>query len=118
MRMHTPFHLDLKVHRRKAGLSQEDVAHLMGTHPSKVSLLEGGKAFPSLHDIAALSIVFGKSFEEFFHCFVQEARGQLVTRLQSMPKAPKRWLPAFNRQYTLDTLADRLADLEEGYEAA
>ena len=116
--MHTPFHLDLKVHRRKAGLSQEDVAHLMGVHPSKVSLLEGGRAYPSLHDIAALSTVFGKSFEEFFYSFMQEARGQIATRLQSMPKAPKRWLPAFNRRYTLDNLAERLADLEDGHETA
>ena len=116
--MYTPFNLDLKVHRRKAGLSQEDVAHLMGVHPSKVSLLEGGRAIPSLHDIAALSIVFGKSFEEFFFAFVQEARSKIVSRLTSMPKAPKRWLPQFNRQYTIDNLAQRLADVDEDDEAA
>ena len=115
--MYTPFNLDLKVQRRKAGLSQEDVAHLIGAHPSKVSLLEGGRALPTLHDIAALSIVFGKSFEEFFFAFVQDARSAIASRLPSMPQAPKRWLPRFNRQYTLDHLAERLADLSEGHEA-
>lgn len=116
--MYTPINLDLKVQRRKAGLSQEDVAHLMGVHPSKVSLLEGGRAIPSLHDIATLSIVFGKSFEEFFFVFVQEARNKIVIRLTSMPKAPKRWLPQFNRRYTIDNLTQRLADLDEHYEAS
>ena len=116
--MFTPFNLDLKVQRRKAGLSQEDVAHLMGVHPSKVSLLEGGRAMPSLRDIASLSIVFGKSFEEFFFAFVQEARSKIGSRLKSMPRAPKRWLPQFNRQYTIDNLAHRLEDSDEDNEAS
>ena len=116
--MYTPFNLDLKVQRRKAGLSQEDVAHLMGIHPSKVSLLEGGRAHPSLNDIAALSIVFGKSFEEFFFAFVQGTRIEIVSRLKSMPRAPKHWLPQFNRQYTIDNLTKRLADIDEDNEAS
>lgn len=116
--MHEDFSLDIKVQRRKAGLSQRDVAHLIGVHPSKVSLLEAGKTLPSLQDIAHLSIVYGKSFEEFFHAFMVKARDTLRLRLPSMPEAPKRWLGRFNRQYTLDQIADRLAASDNHHEAA
>ena len=116
--METPFNLNLKVQRRKSGLSQEDVAHLIGVHPSKISLLEGGRALPSLKDIAALSVVFGKSFEEFVFSFIQEARKKIGSRLPSMPKPPKRWLSHFNRQHTIDAMADQLTDQEKHHEAS
>jgi transcriptional regulator with XRE-family HTH domain len=110
------FALDIKVQRRKAGLSQRDVAHLLGVHPSKVSLMEAGKTLPSLRDIAHLSLVYGKSFEEFFYAFVSKARRTLKTRLSTMPAAPKRWLGRFNRQYTVDKIAERLAATDSDHE--
>lgn len=116
--MHTDFALDIKVHRRKAGLSQKDVAHLIGVHPSKVSLMEAGKMLPSIWDIAHLSLVYGKSFEEFFFSFVSKARESIRQRLPSMPEAPKRWLGRFNRQYTVDQIAERLAASKPDREAA
>jgi transcriptional regulator with XRE-family HTH domain len=116
--MHIDFALDLKVHRRKAGLSQSDVAHLLGVHPSKVSLFESGKMLPSLRDIAHFSVVYGKSFEEFFHTFVLKARETIKSRLPSMPAAPKRWLGRFNRQYTIDQIAERLSASETDHDAA
>jgi transcriptional regulator with XRE-family HTH domain len=115
--MHHDFSLDIKVHRRKAGLSQRDLAHLIGVHPSKVSLLEAGKTLPSLQDIAHLSLVYGKSFEEFFYAFVVKARDTLKLRLPTMPEAPKRWLGRFNRQYTVDQIAERLSASETDHEA-
>lgn len=116
--MHTDFALDLKVNRRKAGLSQGDIAHLVGVHPSKVSLLESGKALPSLEDIAHLSLIFGKSFEEFFQRFVMGACTTLKSRLTTMPDEPRRWLGRFNRQYTLDAIANRLEALTDHHETA
>ena len=79
--MHDDFALNIKVERRKKGLSQRDVAHLIGVHPSKVSLMEAGKMLPSLRDIAHLSLVYGKSFEEFFYSFVSKARESITTTL-------------------------------------
>jgi transcriptional regulator with XRE-family HTH domain len=116
--MHTDFALSIKVQRRKAGLSQRDVAHLIGVHPSKVSLMEAGKMLPSLGDIAHLSLVYGKSFEEFFYAFVLKARQSLRTRLSTMPAAPTRWLGRFNRQYTMDQIAERLEASDTDHEAA
>jgi DNA-binding XRE family transcriptional regulator len=102
------FALDLKVERRKAGLSQGDVAHLLDVHPSKVSLLEAGRLMPSLKDICSLTVLYGKSFESLFYGVLKKTAGNLKGRFQKMPDAPKRWLPSFNRKASLSGLAARL----------
>ena len=113
------FALDLKVLRRKSGLTQRDCAHLLAVHPSKVSLIECGKSFPSIGNIAVLTVIYGRSFEQLCEHFIIEAHRQLYDRVRTMPRAPKRWLGRFNRQHTLDQLADRLAALTDyGYAAA
>jgi transcriptional regulator with XRE-family HTH domain len=107
--MTTEFALDLKVARRKSGLSQQDCAHLLEVHPSKISLMEHGKAMPSVRDICTLSLVYGKSFESLFAAIMADAYASLSERLASMPECPKQWLPKFNRQNTLNSLAFRLS---------
>ena len=117
--MKQTFALDLKVLRRKSGLTQRDCAHLLAVHPSKISLFESGRAIPNIRDIAALAIVYGKSFEQLFEQFIIETHKQVYERVRSMPAAPKRWLGSFNRRTTLNTLADRLSALTDlGYAAA
>ena len=117
--MPNEFALDLKVARRKSGLTQGDCAHLLDVHPSKISLLESGKALPGIKDICALSLVYGRSFESLFSSIVASANRQLRDRLRTMPAAPKRWLGNFNRRNTLSAVADRLETLtDEDYEAA
>ena len=113
--MEQEFTLGLKVERRKAGLSQGDLAHLLGVHPSKVSLLESGKATPTVHEIALLAVVFGKTFEEFFHAFLVQAAEAVRLRLQTLPRPERRWLGSFNRQFTLNGLADRLETMRTAY---
>ena len=107
--MTTEFALDLKVARRKAGLSQQDCAHLLDVHPSKISLMEHGKAMPSVRDICTLSLVYGKSFESLFAAIMADAYAALNERLASMPECPSQWLGKFNRQNTLNSLAVRLS---------
>jgi len=80
--------------------------------------MEAGKMLPSIRDIAHLSLVYGKSFEEFFSSFVSKARESIKQRLPTMPEAPKRWLGRLNRQYTVDQIAERLAASETDHEAA
>jgi transcriptional regulator with XRE-family HTH domain len=117
--MPNEFSLDLKVARRKSGLTQEDCAHLLDVHPSKVSLLESGKTLPSIKDICALSLIYGRSFESLFSSIVANANRQLRDRLRTMPEAPIRWLGSFNRRNTLSAVTDRLETLnDEDYEAA
>ena len=116
--MQNEFNLDLKVSRRKAGLTQRDEAHLLVIHPSKVSLMESGKALPSIRDIAALTVIYGRSFESLFQSMVREVQINLKERLRTMPASPHRWLLRFNRQHTLDTVADRLENIDDEYETA
>jgi transcriptional regulator with XRE-family HTH domain len=117
--MNHEFALDLKVARRKSGLTQDDCAHLLAVHPSKVSLLESGKTLPTIRDIAVLTLIYGRSFESLFQGIIAEVQRELRKRLSRMPEAPNRWLLRFNRQATLNALADRLEILaDEGYEAA
>ena len=116
--MKSEFNLDLKVARRKSGLTQDDCAHLLAIHSSKVSLLESGKALPSIRDIAALTVIYGRSFESLFQSIIVEVQHSLKERLRTMPASPQRWLLRFNRQHTLDTVADRLEILDDRYEAA
>lgn len=114
--MTNEFALDLKVARRKSGLTQIDCAHLLGAHPSKISLLESGKSLPSVRDICLLILIYGKSFESLFGGIFVDARHDLRERLKTMPSAPKRWLGRFNRHSTITSLAQRLdALIDEDY---
>ena len=105
--------LDLKVSRRKSGFTQGDCARLLSVHPSKISLIESGKSLPNIRDIAALTVIYGKSFESLFQGIVTEVRQSLKERLPAMPEAPKRWLSRLNRQHTLDAVAERLQDIAD-----
>ena len=45
--MSSQFALDLRLARKKAGYTQDDLAHLLDTHQTVVSQLEHGKRRPS-----------------------------------------------------------------------
>lgn len=111
--MKSDIHLDLKVARRKAGLTQRDCAHLLGTSPTRVSKLEAGKSTATLYDLYLLSLVYGKSVESFLDGITRELREALTARLATMPSAPQRWLGRFNRTNTLQALALRLEALSK-----
>ena len=117
--VHSPmineFTLDLKVARKRSGLTQIDCAHLLSIHPSLISQTENGKRMPTIREICTLSLVYGRSFESLFAGIFADARGDLQERLATMPEAPKHWLGRHNRQHTLGRLADRLHDTD-GYE--
>jgi len=106
--MITEFALDLKVARRKAGLTQSDCAHLLGLHPSRISLMEHSKRMPSVLEICSLSLLYGRSFESLFASVFEQARTQLTEQLAAIPDCPKAWLGRFNRTNTLNALADSL----------
>ena len=116
--MQNEFNLDLKVSRRKSGLTQKDEAHLLAIHPSKVSLMESGKALPNVRDFAALTVIYGRSFDSLFQSIVHDVQLSIKERLRTMPASPQRWLLRFNRQHTLDTVADRLENIDDEYETA
>ena len=102
------FALDLKVARRKSGLTQQDCAHLLDVHKAKISLLEQGKTLPSVLEICTLSLLYGKSFESLFGSMLEDAHSILKDRLATLPDVSNRWLGRFIRGNTLNKLAARL----------
>lgn len=112
--MFNEFTLDLKVARRRSGLTQIDCAHLLNIHPSLVSQIENGKRMPTIREICTLSLVYRRSFESLFAGIFADARDDLRERLTTIPDAPKHWLGRNNRQHTLNTLAEHLLDAHPG----
>lgn len=106
--MHTAFALDLKVARRKSGLSQHDCAHLLDCRQQRISQLEIGSVMPTVPEICTLSLVFGKTFNSLFEAEFVSIRQQLRDRLETLPSCKKNWLGRFNRRNTISKLADRL----------
>lgn len=106
------FAFDLKVARKKAGLTQQDCAHLLDVQKSKICLLEQGKALPSVLEICTLSLLYGRTFESLFGSMFADATANLKDRLATLPVSSNRWLGRFTRQNTLNRLADRLEERE------
>lgn len=112
--MQYTFALDLKVARRKTGLTQGDVAHLLGISDTRISRLENGKTHLSVHEIAGLSIIYGKSFENLFGIAIEEMLTEMPERIAHMPVCRDNWLGRFNRENTIDNIVARLeAEPEE-----
>lgn len=72
----TKMYTQLALARRKAGLLQSDCAKLLGVTPQKLCRLEKGSDEPDLHQIIALSVIYGRSFESYFADVMQTARAR------------------------------------------
>ena len=107
--MYQEFAIDLKVARRKSGLTQVDCAHLLGVHETLLSQMENGRRMPTVKEICALSMIYGRSFESLFSGVFQDVRQDLKEHLLTLPDAPKSWIGSLNRQNTVDRLARDLA---------
>jgi transcriptional regulator with XRE-family HTH domain len=107
--MSTQFALDLRLARRKAGYTQEDVAHLLSSHQSLVSELEQGRRRPSLEQIIELSLIYARSFESLFGELLTERQVELHKRLKRLPDVDKPTAHTFNRANSLKRLTKRLA---------
>lgn len=108
--MSTEFALDLRLARRKAGLTQRDTAHLLGAHQSAVSDLERGRILPSLEQIVTLSLIYDRSFESLFAAVMRDARRELKHRVGSLPRSVRNYVGTFNRAASLERLRQRLRD--------
>ena len=107
--MHQAFAHDLRVARKKAGLSQKDCAHLLDLRQQRISALETGEATPTVSEICGLSLIFGKSFTSLFTAEFAVARRFIDERLTTLPVDNRNWLSKFNRTNTLSKIADRIA---------
>ena len=108
--MSTEFALDLRLARRKSGYTQRDIAHFLGAHQTLVSELERGRQLPTLAQIGALSLIYGRSFESLFAELMKSARDQLRKRILRMPDGVRSYVGTFKRDASIERLAQRLAD--------
>jgi transcriptional regulator with XRE-family HTH domain len=106
--MSTQFAHDLRLARRKAGLTQEDLAHLLDVKQSAVSDIEHGKQRPTLEQIVSLSLIYGRSFESFFEEVMTGRQKHLLKRLATLPGLIQETAHTFNRPASLDKLKRRL----------
>ncbi|MEM9839500.1 MAG: helix-turn-helix transcriptional regulator [Pseudomonadota bacterium] len=111
--MSTEFALDLRLARRKAGYTQGDVAHFLATYQSAISDLEQGKVRPTVEQIIALSLIYGRSFESFFGAVMTEETARLRRQLGTLPELTKPTAHTFNRQSSLAKLERRLRETPE-----
>ncbi len=116
--MSTQFSSDLRLARRKAGLTQRDVAHLLHTRMSVICELERGKRTPTLSHIVTLSVIYDRPFQSLFAAELKIAEAVLRKRIVKMPIEPRRNASTGNRTASIDRLARRLADSDTGYGAA
>ena len=108
--MRTQFALDLRLARKKAGYTQDDIAHLLSAHQSVVSDLEHGKRRPTHTEIIELSLIYGRSFESLHEEAIVEAKEHLSVRLATLPSPTRRTAHTFNRPGSLARLKRRLAE--------
>ena len=106
--MTTEFALDLRLARRKAGLTQRDCAHLLAIHPGTLSTLEHGSRLPTVMEICTLSLIYGRSFESLFAGIMREARLDLLRRLETISETARQCVATMNRDVTLTRLRQRL----------
>lgn len=106
--MRTQFAHDLRTARRKAGYSQDDIAHLLDTSQTKVSNYERGRYRPTIEAIIDLSLIYGRSFESLYAEVMAERQKLLTKRLASLPRPHRMRADYFNRTASLSRLARRL----------
>ena len=116
--MSTEFALDLRLARRKAGFTQRDIAHLLGAREALVCEMEQGRKRPTLEQIVTLSLIYGRSFESLLAELMKSARDQLRKRILRMPTGVRSYVGTFNRDASIERLAQRLADDEAKYGVA
>jgi len=108
--MYQEFILDLKSMRKKSGLSQDECGHLIGSTPNIIGRLERGDRPPTVEEICALQLLFGKSFESFYGTCVGSARQMLSDNLRTLPEVPERGGHSMARDGFLTGLTNRLEE--------
>lgn len=106
--MLTDFALDLRLARRRSGLSQHEVAHLLALDQSTLSDLERGETSPTVRQITQLALIYGRSFHSLFAELARAVKPELASRLDTLP--PRKRPPAamLNRLITLKRMRARL----------
>lgn len=116
--MTTQFAFDLRLARRRSGLTQSDCAHLLGMQQSRVSELENGASPPTAAELCGLAILLNRQFDGYFAAELEALKPALELRLKSLPKLKRASVANFNRHLTLRRLRKLAGDNLEDDDAA
>lgn len=78
--------LGIRLLRRRAGLSQDDFAFLVGVDASQVSRLEAGTRIPRLDEALMIQLVFGAAGAEVFSQVRRTAPEVAASRIQELQR--------------------------------
>ena len=95
---------DLRVGRKKTGLVQRDVSVLLNISTKEVAGLESGEREPSLLQLCQLSVLYNRSFTEYYEQLLREARESLFRNLPDLPESNVEGIQRHNRQSTIARL--------------
>ena len=106
--MITEFALDLRHARRKSGLSQAEVAHLVAINQATYCRFEQGALSPSIEQLCVLALIYGRSFTSYFERITEAQKPGLKRRLDDLPTKDRPRVKVFNRARSLAKLRQRL----------
>lgn len=94
----------LRTHRRKAGLSQSELARLIGADGPTVCRLERGHRRPNLKVALACEFVFQVSLQEIFPGISQEVETSLIERARELHRVVQRRRETPRQRRCLETV--------------
>jgi transcriptional regulator with XRE-family HTH domain len=101
----------LRIERRRAGLSQTDIAALLGVRTaSKISRYEHGRRLPPLKTALAYEAILGKPIAELFGGMSRVIEGEVQRRARSLEGSAARSPRGsrfFRRKESIKTIAAR-----------
>ena len=95
---------DLRVGRKKTGLMQRDVSVLLNIDRREVAALESGERPPTLLQLCQLSLIYNRSFTDYYEHLMREARAGLFRNLPDLPECNVEGLQRHNREKTIGRL--------------
>jgi len=94
----------IRLLRRRAGLSQKDLAHLLGYRShSQISRFEHGTRLPAAHELLQLEVIFGVVPSGVFPHLRDRAAEVVAARITTL-QARRQSEPASTRQPSLKTV--------------
>ena len=96
--------VDLRVARKRSGLSQDEAATLLGVDRRRLSKLEVGRYEPTVAEIAGLSLIYDREFRQLCRSVLPAVYAQIAKNLSSLPPAPTGLRRLDEREQTLARL--------------
>ena len=108
---------NLKIQRFNAGLTQSDLAHLLGCSQSHVCQLEAGTKQANEKEICSLCVLYNISVTELYRVTTDSAIGAMSRRIKPMPGCSFTWRERERRKKMLDGFKKRLEAYQYGIHA-